>query len=135
MLLAHAVAFGLLYALLVFIGWAFHDHYNAVGYALTPRFLTIHHLGQLVSAYTVPVLTIVGLNLLIVFRLACKRPRLATAYSHSILMLVGFLAFVSLVWMINPMAWGRPNAPAPPMNAGLVPGATDLPSSVAARKP
>lgn len=107
---AHLLAFAMLYLVLVQIAYAFEDHYNLVGFAATERFSSVLQVSRYVAGYTWLVLCIVAADVYIVYRLARNGSHWTSAYSHTALLSIGFVAFLSIAWMIHPMVWSRPGA-------------------------
>jgi hypothetical protein len=114
----HLLVFGALYLILVQIFYSFEDHYKLIGYQSTPRFSQITSWSNHIAAYTPIVLAALALDLIIVWRLARRSSRWTSFYSHSILLLMGFIGFLWVAWMITPMVWSRPTVVGPQLVAG-----------------
>lgn len=106
----HVLGFAMLYFVLVQIAYAFDDHYKLVGYAVTRRFATVLQLSDYVVGHRWLVLCIIATDVYVVYRLARRGSRWTSAYSHTALVSMGLLAFLSIAWMIHPMVWGAPGA-------------------------
>jgi hypothetical protein len=128
----HLLAFAMLYLVLVQIAYAFDDHYKLVGFATTERFSSVLQVSNYVAGYTWLVLCVVAADVYVVYRLARNGSRWTSAYSHTALLSIGFLAFLSVAWMIHPMVWSRPGAANAPV-ADAEP--TDTNSTVAFATP
>ncbi len=111
----HLLAFGMLYLVLVQLNWSFQDFYKLVGTKLTPEFERIVSLSNLIAAYTPVVLLVIALDILIVFRLARRASRWTSAYSHAVLLCIGFTGFLWTARSVEPMAWGAPGVANPPV--------------------
>lgn len=128
----HLLALAMLYLVVEQIAYAFDDHYKLVGFAATERFSSVLQVSHYVAGYTWLVLCIVAADVYVVYRLARSGSRWTSAYSHTALLSIGFLAFLSIAWMIHPMAWSRPGAAnAPVADAELM----DVNSTVALAAP
>ena len=124
----HLLSFAMLYLVLVQIAYAFEDHYKLVGFAATERFSSVLQVSSYVAGYTWLVLSIVAADVYVVYRLARNGSHWTSAYSHTALLTIGLVAFLSIAWMIHPMVWSRPDAAnAPVANAELM----DVNSTVA----
>ena len=122
LLVLHAVAFGLLFLMLSTIGHAFVDHYKAIGFASTPRFDLINQMADFASRYAIASVVVVAIDALIVRWILKHRVRWLSAYSHAYLAAVVFAMFITVTWMINPIAARAKNggggaAPANPVVA------------------
>ena len=106
--LAHLLAFGMLYLVLVQLNWSFQDFYKLVGTKLTPEFERIASISDAIAASTPLVLLVVALDIFIVFRFARNGSRWTSAYSHVVLLCMGFTGFLWTARSVEPMAWGAP---------------------------
>ncbi len=104
----HLLAFGMLYLVVVQMNWSFQDFYKLVGTKLTPEFEKITGMSDLVAASTPIVLIVIAVDILIVFRLARRSSRWTSAYSHAVLLLLGFTGFLWTARSVEPMASGAP---------------------------
>ena len=112
--LIHLLAFGALYLTVVQLCWAAQDHYSAYGIADTEEFSRLRTVSNYVAGYTPFIVILIFAETLFVARCIRKRKLWASAYSHAVVFLIGFAMFVSIAWMIHPMAWSVPaGAPAP----------------------
>lgn len=105
---AHLIVFGMLYLVLVQIHWAYQDFFKLVGAKPTPRFETISMISDHIAAYTPIVFLVIAADIFIVFRLSRKASRWTSAYSHSVLLCMGFMAFLWTAWAVDTMAWNAP---------------------------
>lgn len=104
----HLLAFGMLYLVVVQMNWSFQDFYKLVGTKLTPEFERITVMSDFVAAYTPIVLIVIAVDIFIVFRLARKGSRWTSAYSHAVLLFLGFTGFLWTARSVEPMASGAP---------------------------
>ena len=128
----HLFAFAMLYLVLVQIAYAFEDHYKLVGYAATERFSSVLKVSNYVAGYTWLVICVIAADVYVLYRLSRNGSRWTSAYSHTALLSIGFLAFISVAWMIHPMVWSRPGAANAPV-AGVE--TMDISSTVALATP
>ena len=112
--LAHLLAFGMLYLVLVQLNWSFQDFYKLVGTKLTPEFQGISSISNNIAASTPLVLLVVALDIFIVIRFALNGSRWTSAYSHAVLLWMGFTGFLWTARSVEPMAWGAPGVGNPP---------------------
>ncbi|TWU19736.1 hypothetical protein [Allorhodopirellula heiligendammensis] len=120
--LIHLLAFGALYLTVVQLCWAAQHHYSAYGIADTEEFSRLRTVSNYVANYTPFIVILMFAETLFVARCIRKRKWWASAYSHTVVFLIGFAMFVSTAWMVHPMAWSAP--------AGAVaPVATDAAST------
>lgn len=112
--LAHLLAFGMLYLVLVQLNWSFQDFYKLVGTRLTPEFERIASISNSIAASTPLVLLVVALDIFIIFRFARNGSRWTSAYSHAVLLCIGFTGFLWTARSVEPMAWGAPGVGNPP---------------------
>lgn len=106
----HLLAFGMLYLVVVQINWSFQDFYRLVGTKLTPEFERIAVMSDFIAAYTPIVLIVIAVDIFIVFRLARRGSRWTSAYSHAVLLCMGFTGFLWTARSVEPMASGAPGA-------------------------
>lgn len=111
---AHLLAFGMVYLVLVQMNWAFRDFFALVGAAPTPRFAMVSTVSDYIAAYTPLVLVLIAVDLYIVVRLARRTSRWTSGYSHAVLMTLGFTGFLWTAWAVHVMAWGVPAKPTTP---------------------
>lgn len=90
----HLLAFGMLYLVVVQMNSVFQDFYRAVGTKLTPEFERVAVMSQFISAYTPIVLIVIAMDIFIVLRLASSGNRWTSAYSHAVLLFLGFTGFL-----------------------------------------
>ncbi len=102
----HLLAFGVLYLVVVQMNWSFQEFYRLVGTKLTPEFEQIAVMSDFIAAYTPIVLIVIAVDILIVFRLARQGSRWTSAYSHAVLLLLGFTGFHWTARSVEPMAKG-----------------------------
>ena len=105
----HAMALGLLFLLVVFVGHSFVDHYTAIGVASTPRFDAVKSVADFLAKYSIAVIAAMIADALIIRRLAAKSARWLSAYSHTFLAGIVLAMFIAFTWMISPMVWHPPN--------------------------
>lgn len=103
----HLLAFGMLYFVVVQLNWSFQDFYKLVGTKLTPEFENIAEISDLIAARTPFVLIVIAVDIFVVFRLARRNSRWTSAYSHAVLLLMGFTGFFWTARSVEPMAWGE----------------------------
>ncbi len=115
----HAVALGLLFLLLVFVGDAFVEHYKVIGVGSTPRFDTVNSVADFLAKYSIAVVAVVIADAVIIRWLARKPARWLSAYSHAYLAAIVFAMFISFTSMINPMVWNAPNPAVVPANQAI----------------
>jgi len=65
-------------------------------------------MSDLVAAYTPIVLFVVAVDIFIVFRLARRGSRWTSAYSHAVLLFLGFTGFLWTARSVEPMALDAP---------------------------
>ncbi|MCC7337155.1 MAG: hypothetical protein IT422_18850 [Pirellulaceae bacterium] len=118
-LAVHAMALGLLYLLIVFVGHSFVDHYAAIGVGSTPRFDAVKSVADFFAKYSMAVVAVVIVDAVIIRRLARMPARCLSAYSHTYLAAIVFVMFISFTWMINPMVWNAPNLAVPAANQAV----------------
>jgi hypothetical protein len=106
--IVHLLAFGMLYLVVVQMNWSFQDFYKLVGTQLTPEFERITVISHFVAARTPIVLIVIAVDIFIVFRLARRSSRWTSAYSHAVLLLLGFTGFLWTARSVEPMASGAP---------------------------
>jgi hypothetical protein len=104
----HLLAFGMLYLVVVQMNWSFQDFYRLVGTQLTPEFERIAVMSDFIAAYTPIVLIVIAVDIFIVFRLARRGSRWTSAYSHAVLLFLGFIGFLWTARSVEPMASGAP---------------------------
>lgn len=114
LVVAHLVACGMLYLVVVQMNWAFRDFFQQVGAQLTPRFRSVSALADLTATSTPLVLAILAFHLIVVFRLSRRRSAWTSAYSHSTLLCMGFAAFFCISSAIDTIAWSTPALVNPP---------------------
>lgn len=115
-LAVHAMALGLLFLLVVFVGHSFVDHYAAIGLASTPRFDAVQAVADFFAKYSIAVVVVMIVDVVIIRRLARMPARWLSAYSHTYLAAIVFVMFIAFTWMINPMVWKAPNPVVAPAN-------------------
>lgn len=108
LLFIHLIAFGMLYLVLVQMNWAYRDFFNVVGTNPTPRFETASMISDFIAAFTPLVLLVLTFHLWLVFRLARRGNRWASAYSHLALICMGATGFLWTAWGVHAMTWGQP---------------------------
>ena len=111
---AHLIAFGMLYLVVVQMNWAFQDFFKLVDAEPTPRFETISKISDFIAAYTPIVLLVIAFDIFIIFRLSRSASRWTSAYSHAALLCMGFTGFLWTAWAVHTMAWGAPRIANPP---------------------
>ncbi len=116
--IVHLLAFGMLYLVVVQMNWAFADFFKLVGAKPTPRFETISIISNFIAAYTPIVLLVIALDILVIVQLSRRASRWTPAYSHAVLLGMGFVGFLWTAWAVDTMAWGAP-APASTQAATL----------------
>ena len=104
----HLLAFGMLYLVVVQMHWSFQDFYRLMDAKLTPEFERITVMSHFVAASTPIVLIVIAVDIFIVFRLARRSSRWTSAYSHAVLLLLGFTGFLWTARSVEPMALGAP---------------------------
>ncbi len=115
-LVVHAVALGLLFLLLVFVGHSFADHYKAIGIASTPRFDAVNGVADFLSKYSIALVAVLIADAFVIRWLARKPGRWISAYSHTCLTAVVVAMFIAFTWMINPMVWNVVKPAGAPVN-------------------
>lgn len=106
--IVHLLSFGTLYLVVVQIHWSFQDFYGLVGTKLTPEFERIAVVSDFIAAYTPIVLIVVAVDIFIVFRLARRGSHWTSAYSHAVLLCLGFTGFLWTARSVEPMALSAP---------------------------
>jgi hypothetical protein len=114
LVMVHLIAFGMMYLSVVQMNWAFRDFFNLVGTKPTPRFQSAATVADLTAAHTPIVLTILAIHLTIIFRLSRRTHRWASAYSHGMLLCMGFAGFFSVSCAVHTITWGNPGMANPP---------------------
>ena len=104
--IVHLLAFGMLYLVVVQMNWAFVDFFKLVGAKPTPKFETISVFSDFVAAYTPIVLLVIALDILVIVQLSRRASRWTSAYSHAVLLGMGFIGFLWTAWAVDTMAWG-----------------------------
>ncbi|KAA5546929.1 hypothetical protein FYK55_00445 [Roseiconus nitratireducens] len=108
LVIVHTIAFAMLYLVVVQINWAFRDYFNLVGTNPTSRFQSASLVADYTAAYTPVVLMILAIHLVIVFRLSRGANRWASAYSHGVLLCMGFAGFICVSCAVHTMVWSKP---------------------------
>ncbi len=108
LVMVHLVVFGMMYLSVVRMNWALRDFFALVGTKLTPRFESASLVADLTASYTPIVLTILAIHLAAIFRLSRRANRWASAYSHGMLLCMGFAGFFSVSCAVHTIAWGNP---------------------------
>lgn len=104
----HLLAFGFLYLVLVQINWSFQAYYRFAELKLTSEFEKIVIMSDCIAAFTLLVLLAIAVDIVVVFRLALKRSQWTSAYSHAVLICVGFAGFYWTALSVGPMILSLP---------------------------
>ncbi|MCO8124892.1 hypothetical protein NHH03_24355 [Stieleria sp. TO1_6] len=119
----HALAFGMLYLIIVQMNGAFRDFFLLVGIPPTQRFEFASSISDYVAAYTPLVLLALAIHLFIVFRLSRSVPSWVSTYSHAVLLCMGCAGFLWTAWAVHCMTWSKPaiERPAIAVDGALAP--------------